>query len=104
MSCMMNPEVCWVVNIRTIWTYLLRKHAWNVTRANRELALYRGRIGTSEADYNYWVALHPEMGEPLTVIAAEGSEIAGSDGVSPGDLTFLWADAIADALDGGYAR
>jgi hypothetical protein len=32
-SCMLNPEVCWVANTRTLWAHLLVKHDDNIARA-----------------------------------------------------------------------
>jgi hypothetical protein len=33
-SCMLNPEVCWVCNSRTIWTQLVIKHADDFNKAD----------------------------------------------------------------------
>ena len=42
-SCMLNPEVCWVANTRTVWAHLLVKHNDDVSKADEELRLYRER-------------------------------------------------------------
>lgn len=34
----------------------------------------------------------------MTRVAEEGARLARADGVEPGDIAFLWADAIASAL------
>ena len=102
LSCMMNPDLCWVVNVRTIWAYLLLKHEWNTTRANEELQLYRLHDPLSDMTYSIWEELHPYLGEPLADLAAESARWAGNEGISPGSLTYLWADAIADRLYADY--
>lgn len=50
-SCMLNPEVCWIANTRTIWTHLVIKHADDFDKANEELKLYRNADVTSEMAY-----------------------------------------------------
>ena len=50
-SCMLDPEVCWVANTRTIWTHLVIKHADNFAKANAELELYTNADVTSEMAY-----------------------------------------------------
>ena len=48
-SCMLNPEVCWVANTRTIWTHLVIKHADDFAKANEELKLYQTRMSHPSA-------------------------------------------------------
>ncbi len=101
-SCMMNPQVCWVANRRTIWTHLVIKHADNVAKADEELQLYRDSDETSEMAYDKWAAIHAELLVALTRIAELGSELSRKAKVRPGDITYLWADAIASHLYGMY--
>lgn len=97
-SCLMNPEHCWVANVRTIWTHLVVKHADNFNRANEELELYRAADVDSEMEYQMWEAIHAELATSMTRIAEEGCRLARRARVVPGPITYLWADAIANAL------
>jgi hypothetical protein len=101
-SCVVNPEVCWVANTRTIWTHLVIKHADNVGKADEELKLYREADVTSEMAYLYWCAIHAELGVALTRVSEIGRGLARKAGVEPGDVSYLWADAIASYLYGAF--
>jgi hypothetical protein len=96
MSCLVNPTVCWVANTRTIWTHLVIKNADNVELANEELRYYRDSDSTSKMAYDNWASIHAELDVALTRIAKMGNELAKRAGVIPGELTYLWADAIAN--------
>ncbi len=98
LSCLMNPTVCWVANTRTIWTHLVVKHADNFARANEELALYRAADVTSEMEYAAWSEIHAQLDVALTRLSEEGSVRARSVGVEPGEIKYLWADAIANSV------
>ena len=99
-SCMINPKICWVANTRTIWTHLIVKHADNVVKADQELKLYREADGTSEMAYQMWAAIHAELSVALMRIAELGATLAKASGVEAGEITYLWADAIASHLYG----
>jgi hypothetical protein len=101
-SCMVNPKVCWVANSRTIWTHLVVKHADNIAKADEELKLYRQADVTSEMDYQNWSAIHAELDVALTRISEIGRTLSKSAGIPPGDISYLWADAIASFLYGAY--
>lgn len=103
-SCMVNPNVCWVANTRTIWAHLVVKHDGNPAIANEALSLYRQGSDDSEMQYDYWRAIHGELGKSLPEIASQGTKLAKETGIAPGNLTFLWADAIADTLYERYAH
>jgi len=60
-SCMVNPQVCWVANKRTIWTHLVIKHNDNIQKEDDHLKLYRESDGISEMDYQMWTAIHAEL-------------------------------------------
>ena len=97
-SCLINPRVCWVANTRTIWTHLAIKHADNIAKAEEELKLYREADPSSEMAYQMWSAIHSELDVALTRIAELGAQRARAAGVAPGDVIYLWADAIAAYL------
>ena len=97
-SCLVNPGVCWVANTRTIWTHLVIKHADNVARAEEELELYRDPDATVKAEYRKWSAIHRELDHSLTRVAERGHDLATEAGIRPGELRYLWADAIATHL------
>ena len=103
-SCMVNPKVCWVANTRTIWTHLVVKHADDVSKADEELKLYKQADTTSEMEYRYWSAIHAELDVALTRVAEIGGALARNAGVEPGDIAYLWADAIASYMYGAYHR
>ncbi|MBS1002256.1 hypothetical protein JK169_14855 [Acetobacter persici] len=97
-SCMINPQVCWISNTRSIWTHLVFKHGGNFSRANEELELYRNEDETSEMAYRKWAAIHRDMKDTLAEILNQGSLRAKSALIEPGKVKYLWADAIANAL------
>lgn len=97
-SCMVNPNVCWVANTRTIWTHLVIKHADNFAKADEELWLYRSQNDSSEMAYPIWAEIHRELAASMTRIAEEGERLARTASVVPGPIKYLWADAIANAL------
>lgn len=97
-SCLMNPQHCWVANVRTIWTHLVIKHADNFKKADEELELYREADVESEMDYYMWEAIHAELAASMTRIAEEGQRLAVKSKVTLGNITYLWADAIANQL------
>jgi hypothetical protein len=101
-SCMVNPQVCWVANTRTIWTHLVIKHNDNIQTADEHLQLYREADITSEMDYQMWSAIHAELRVALTRIAEDGQAKAQKKNVIPGSITYIWADAIASAFYGTY--
>ena len=105
MSCLVNPEVCWVCNVRTIWTHL----AWteNPGKAEEQLRLYRASSSESEMAYMRWAEVyHPLLRATLIEVAEEGVNRAKAVGiVVPKGKLFLWADAIASyAYDGYYGK
>lgn len=97
-SCMVNPERCWIANTRSIWTHLVIKHADNIGKADEELKLYRNGDPSSEMAYAIWAEIHRLLETSMTRVAEEGARHATKNQVTPGEITFLWADAIASAL------
>jgi hypothetical protein len=96
-SCLMNPTVCWVANTRTIWAYLVEKWG-DVHQANVELKAYRDEDSTSEMKYAEWAEMHRLLETSMTRIATDGTRRATAARVRPGQIRYLWADAIANAL------
>lgn len=100
-SCMVNPQVCWVCNRRTIWTHL----AWTRGFGEAEQLLEAFKQGDSDSEmaYSNWAAaFHPELGGSLREIAEEGGKLSLAASIPPGGLTFLWADAIASQAYDNY--
>lgn len=97
-SCLLNPDVCWIANTRTIWTHLLNKHADNFERANLELKLYRDHDDNAEMAYKKWKAIHASMDVVMTRLAEESISYAREEGVEPGRRPYLWADAICNMI------
>jgi len=98
MALMIRPNDFWVGNVRTIWAHLLIKHNWDFDIANEELSLYRDADSSSEMSYHIWKEIYLSMKSNLTVLINLGSEYAKKEGIKPGKLKYLWADAIANAL------
>ena len=101
-SCMLNPQVCWIANTRSIWTHLVFKHEGNFGSANEELKYYRDQDETSEMAYKKWADIHRIMRASLTEIIEQGNLLAKKALVEPGKVKYLWADAIANALYAHY--
>ncbi len=98
MALMLRPNDFWVGNVRTIWSQLLIKHNLNYRRANEELSLYKDSERSSEMDYQIWRDIYLSLGDSLAYLAEIGNKKTNEDGVEPGRLKYLWADAIANAL------
>jgi hypothetical protein len=101
LSCMMHPRVCWIANVRTIWTHLLIKHDDSVDTANEALHYYRAEE-SGEMAYKIWRDIHRELDTAMTRIAERAEGLATGAGTMPGPLKYLWADAVADAMYGEY--
>jgi hypothetical protein len=101
MSCMVNPDLCWVCNVRTIWFHL----AWTkgAGKAEKELRLYREGASDAQMAYMRWADVyHPLLRDTLIAVAAEGETRAMPLGITASDNMFLWADAIASYAYGQY--
>jgi hypothetical protein len=48
--------------------------------------------------YQIWAAMHRELATSMTRIAEEGEKLAKRADVEPGEIKYLWADAIANGL------
>lgn len=101
-SCMLNPEVCWVANTRTIWSHLVLKHQGNLGHANEELKLYRDDDDSSEMAYQKWAGIHRELGGAMKTLNDIGKESALAQKVTAGKVMFLWCDAVASAFYAHY--
>ncbi len=102
MAMMLRPNDFWVGNVRTIWCHLLIKHSWNLDLANEELELYRYDDLSSEMHYRIWKDIYLALKPSLQELSDLGNEEAIVQGVTPGNLTFLWADVIASYLFESY--
>jgi hypothetical protein len=101
-SCLLNPEVCWVANTRTLWAHLLVKHNDNVGRAEQELRLYRDGDETSEMAYAKWADIHSTLEVALIRLGEDGQKQATLASIEPGTIIYLWSDAIAAYLYAGF--
>lgn len=95
---MVNPEVCWVANTRTIWTDLLIKHGGRHALADEELSLYRDDDPASKMAYALWTDIHRHLDRTMRNLTEMGAAPCRAAVVEPGVLTYLWGDAIANAL------
>ncbi len=102
---MLNPDKYWVGNVRTIYSHLLLKHNGNQSVADEELQLYREPDGCrpSEMEYLIWRDLYLSLETSLKSIAKMGDEEATKQGVSSGQLKYMWADAICSILYSNHA-
>lgn len=99
---MLRPNRFWVGNVRTNWAHLLIKHGDDYELANEELELYRDEDRTSEMDYQIWAAIYPQLEVSLTRLANLGIDEAKKQKTKlpkeKNRRSYLWADAIANAL------
>lgn len=98
MAAMLRPESFWVGNVRTIWTHLLIKHDWDYDNVKEELQLYKNNDISSEMAYQIWRDIYLSMEPNLSKLVEIGNKSASQNGVKPGRLKYLWADAIANEL------
>jgi hypothetical protein len=67
-------------------------------KASDALQLFNEHDKDSPMDYESWQdAYHPVLGPELTRVAEAGAMLAKKQGVSPGDVPYLWADAISSS-------
>lgn len=95
---MLRSNDFWVANVRTVWAHILIKHGDNYEKANEELMLYKDQDRTSEMDYQIWAEIYRTLETVLVRLHDLGVEEARRQSVEPGELKFLWADAIANEL------
>ena len=101
---MLRPNEHWVVNVRSIWAYLLLKHSGNVSRANQELALYHDGERDSEMSYQIWRDIYLALEHGMTELNDAALPVAKAQNISPGPLRFLWADCVANGLYVQFAK
>lgn len=97
-AALLEPKRFWVTNTRTVWAHLLVKHNDNVERANAELQAYRDDEYDSEMLYAAWTDIHVKLDVALTRLAEASESHARKKRISIGELTYLWADAVANQL------
>jgi hypothetical protein len=95
---LLRPDDCWVANVRSVWAYLLVKHAYDFALANEELRLYRDGERSNEMNYDIWWELHRLLEASQTHLHDLGVREAKRQGASAGEHGYLWADAIANEL------
>jgi hypothetical protein len=100
MAMMLRPDTFWVTNRRTMWAQLVLKYKGDTAQANYELSLYNlhDKEIDSEMDYKLWCSMHPDVGPSLVRLASLGTQVALARPVDPGDVTYLWADSIANSM------
>lgn len=100
-SMLLRPREFWVANVRSVWAYLLIKHAYDLQLANEELELYRDGERSSEMNYEIWWELHRLLETSQVHLHDLGIQEAKRQNAPIGEMRFLWADAIANEI---YAR
>jgi hypothetical protein len=103
MGALLRPQVLWVTNVRTVWAHLVIKHN-DLGLANEELRYYRTTDMPSEMEYQLWSDIHPQVGSNMHQIVRVASMHVNRQGIKAGDLTYLWADAIADTAYNKYSK
>jgi len=103
MALMLKPSEYWVGNVRTIWSHLLLKHSGFVESANEELLLYRDNERDSEMEYKLWRDVYLSLEHSMQELTDIALKAASKQSVTPGQLRFLWADAVADELFNQFA-
>lgn len=87
-ACLLNPRTCWVTNRRTIWVHLFDSGGADAPKTDAKvsaLKLYERP------------AFHIPVGITLAKLGEIHAARAHSEGIQT-DLTFLWADAVADGI------
>jgi hypothetical protein len=102
MSCMVNPNLCWVANTKTIWSHLVVANDFNVGTANQALTFYRVSDSASPMAYPMWAAIHAEMRDSMMRICEIGQDIVPDLCSEISTARFLWADAISCKLYDEY--
>ena len=96
MAMLLQPDIHWLANTRSIWAYLLEKNN-KINIANEALRLYLKGSEDSKMNYKIWSEIHGLMKQPLLDIAKQGKGYI-SAGMIVNLHEFIWADAIANAL------
>lgn len=102
MAALLKPDLFWVVNARTIWAHFVMEKK-KVESANLILSAYHEDM-PSDMEYNKWKQIYPFVGPSMTTLASIGADIAKLNGITPGTVRFLWADAIADTAYNKYSK
>jgi hypothetical protein len=102
MAALLKPDLFWVVNARTIWAHFVIEKK-KVESANLILSAYHEDM-PSDMEYNKWKQIYPFVGPSMTTLASIGADIAKLNGITPGIIKFLWADAIADTAYNKYSK
>lgn len=95
---LLRPNDIWIGNKRTILSHLIIKHNWNTAIAIEELELYQDNDRDSEMNYRVWRDIYLSIEGSLEELILTSNSEARIQGVSPGGLKYLWADAIASEL------
>ncbi len=95
---MLFPKRHWVGNVRTIWSHLVIKHRMNERLANQELQLYHDGERESDLTYEIWQYVYLEMEENIKTLGRIAAEAADRQGIRPGRLRYMWADAVASQM------
>ena len=104
MSMLLQPDKFWTTNVRTVWAHLLIENGDDYEKANEALSIYRGNTSdkndwdAADMSYKLWADIHVKLETSLKRLGAIGIKEADKQGVVPGKLRFLWADAIANEL------
>ncbi|MFB2700178.1 hypothetical protein [Aeromonas veronii] len=98
MACLLQPDECWVGNVRTIWCHLVVKHKGDWQKANNELDLYRIDDITSEMNYKIWSDIYVTMKSNLNIIHDLSLSWAKEVGVEAGCKKYLWVDTVCSHL------
>ena len=104
MAMMLRPDMHWVANRRTLWSYFVLEYKGDTAKANRVLkdsmASIRDGDQDSEMEYRTWRHLHPLMEPNLRDLADRGIRVASLQSIDPGKplRLYLWADSIANSM------
>jgi len=102
MAALLRPELFWVVNTRTVWAHFVIKYD-SVDQGNEVLkAFHENR--PSNMDYYLWKDVCPDVGLSMASLATMATTICKETGIIQGELTYLWADAVADVAYNMYSK
>lgn len=107
MSMLLRPDTFWTTNVRTVWAHLLNESGDDYKEANDALSVFRGDSDDKKSSHNWdapdmsyalWSDFHVKLETTLKRLSSLGVAEAEKQGVKPGKLRFLWADAIANEM------
>ena len=96
---MLQPNLFWVANIRTLWTDFLVSQNYNLKNTNEQLKLYRQATREDSAlEYKYWRSEYTKMTNKIGALVDEAYPISHSLQIDTNKYKYIWFDCLANAM------